>query len=357
MARVVVLGGNGNFGARICRALGDESSLEVLPAGRGPRSRLRLDRASPDFALRLKDASPGIVVHCAGPFQGQDYRVARAALAAGAHYIDLADGRDFVARFAESLDSQARAAGRLAVCGASTLPALSSAVVDDLGKRFRKMHEVQIAIAPGQRAPRGAATIAAVLGYCGVPFKWLSDGKWRDARGWQELARLRFAGPGRRWAAACDVPDLELFPARYPGLRTVQFRAALEFSIQHFALWLAGGLRRCGMPLPLERWAGPLDRIASLLDRFGGETAGMLVSVTGEKGDGTRARAEWHLTVEATKGPEIPCLAAILMIRRLAKAAVAERGAFACMGLLRLADFEPQFSRLGIVTSIEEHPA
>jgi len=39
------------------------------------------------------------VIHCAGPFQSQDYRVALAAMAAGAHYLDLADGRQFVARF------------------------------------------------------------------------------------------------------------------------------------------------------------------------------------------------------------------------------------------------------------------
>lgn len=357
MAKVVVLGGNGNFGARICRGLGDENDLEVLPAGRGPGSRLQLDLASADFAARLKEASPAIVIHCAGPFQGQDYRVAHAALAAGAHYIDLADGRGFVARFSDDLDAQARAAGRLAVCGASTLPALSSAVVDELGKRFREIHDVRIAIAPGQRAPRGAATIAAVLSYCGKPFQWLADGQWRDAWGWQELARLRFAGLGMRWAAACDVPDLALFPERYRALRTVQFRAALEFSAQHFALWLAAALRRCGVPLPLERWAGPLERIASTLDRFGGEKAGMLVSVTGEKADRTRARAEWHLTVEATTGPEIPCLPAILLTRRLAKRAPVGPGAFACMGLLRLADFEPEFSRLGIVTSIEERPA
>jgi saccharopine dehydrogenase-like NADP-dependent oxidoreductase len=36
------------------------------------------------------------VIHTAGPFQGQDYAVARSAIAAGANYIDLADGRDLL---------------------------------------------------------------------------------------------------------------------------------------------------------------------------------------------------------------------------------------------------------------------
>jgi hypothetical protein len=354
---VVVLGGTGNFGARICRALAEDPDFEVVPAGRTSPARVRLDLALPDFAARLKAASPDIVIHCAGPFQGQDYRVARAALAAGAHYIDLADGRDFVARFGDSVDADARAVNRLAVCGASTLPALSSAVVDELARRFACIDEVQIAIAPGQRAPRGVATIAAVLGYCGRPFKWLTEGEWRDAWGWQELARLRFAGAGRRWAAACDVPDLELFPARYRTLRTVQFRAALEFSVQHFALWLAAALRRCGLPLALERWARPLDRVAGLLDRFGGKKAGMLIGVTGASTGGNRMRAEWHLVVDAMTGPEIPCLAAVVLARKLAKRTLLESGAFACMGFLCLADFAGAFARLGIATTIEERPA
>jgi saccharopine dehydrogenase-like NADP-dependent oxidoreductase len=38
-------------------------------------------------------------VDAAGPFQGAEPRVARAAIAAGLHYVDLADARDFVAGF------------------------------------------------------------------------------------------------------------------------------------------------------------------------------------------------------------------------------------------------------------------
>ena len=354
--RIVVLGGSGNFGARICRALIEDRSLEVVSAGRRSAA-APLDMASADFAAALRRLAPGIVIHCAGPFQGQDYRVASAALAAGAHYVDLADARAFVAGFAKAIDAEARAAGRLALSGASTLPALSSAVVDEHAKDFERLEAIEISIAPGQRAPRGAATLAAVLGYAGRPFKWLSGGVWRDAWGWQELERLRFAKMGRRWAAACDVPDLELFPARYPGVRTVEFRAALELSLQHFALWAAAALRRAGIPLPLERWAGPLDRLASLLDVFGGPYGGMMVRMTGAKRGGGRVRIEWHLTAPATDGPEIPCLAAILLARRLARGEIGERGAFACMGFLSLAEFAPEFARWKIESTVEEHEA
>jgi len=352
--RTVVIGGYGNFGARICREL-SASGLEVVAAGRSPRNGgARLDIEAQGFADDLAKLVPGLVIHCAGPFQSQDYRVALAALHAGAHYLDLADGRRFVSDFATNVDAAARAAGRLAISGASTLPALSSAVIDHLLGRLDRISEIRIVIAPAQRAPRGEATIAAVLGYAGEPFKWLSGGEWRDAWGWQELSRVRIDGVGSRWAAACDVPDLELLPARYPGVRTVEFRAALELAPQQFALWLASALRRRGISLPLERWAGALDRVASWMDGLGGERGGMLVGVTGARPNGSTARIEWHLAVDALNGPEIPCLAAILLARKLAQGAISERGAFPCMGFLALSDFEREFPRFGIAIVTKE---
>jgi saccharopine dehydrogenase-like NADP-dependent oxidoreductase len=363
--RTVVIGGYGNFGARICRALTDNPDVQLIAAGRNPDSArfgsrvesARLDLESPDFVSDLEALSPALVIHCAGPFQGQDYRVAQAAISAGAHYIDLADGREFVAKFAGRFHSVAHAKELLMVSGASTVPALSSAVVDELRERFLQVEEIRMAIAPGQRAPRGKATIAAVFSYAGKPFKWLHNGAWCDAWGWQELTRMRFAGLGERWAAACDVPDLVLFPQRYPGVKTVEFRAALELGIQQFAIWAVAALRRVGLPLAIERAAGPLDRAASLLDGFGSDRGGMLVSLTGTRSDGTRGRVEWHLTAEANHGPEIPCMAAILLAGKLARGEIAERGAFPCMGFLRLTEFVPQFARWGIATAVEESAA
>jgi len=363
--RVVVIGGYGNFGARVCRALAGSPAMEVVAAGRHPDEgrggladlnlqHARLDHSARDFPAALARLAPGLVIHCAGPFQSQDYRVALAALEAGAHYLDLADGRQFVTRFPNYVYPAARAAQRVAISGASSVPALSSAVIDSLIARLSQVEEIQIAIAPGQRAARGEATIAAVLGYAGRRFKWRSGGAWRDAWGWQELKSLRFYGLGARWAAACDVPDLELFPKRYPGLRTMEFRASLEIGAQQFALWLAALLRRRGVPLPIERWARPLSRIASWMDSFGGDLGGMLVSLAGKRADGSRAWIEWHLTADAQHGPEIPCMAAVLLARKLAQGRVAEPGAFSCMGFLTLPEFETEFARWRITTVVRE---
>jgi hypothetical protein len=77
----------------------------------------------------------------------------------------------------------------------------------------------------------------------------------------------------------------------------------------------------------------------------------------GEDATGKRVRRTWHLSVPAADGPEIPCLPAIVLARRLAQGEPIKAGANACLGYLRLADFEPEFARWGIRTRIEEGAA
>lgn len=361
--RVVVLGGTGNFGARIVRALRQDPGIELVSAGRGARrvagaeqvAVAVLDVAAADFAQRLASLVPDLVIHCVGPFQDQDYRVAQATLAAGAHYLDLADGRDFVANFAAHNDAAARAAGRCAISGASTLPALSGAVLDELCDSLQPL-DIDICIAPGQQAPRGAATLRAVLGYLGRPVEVWEQGAWRRRTGWMDLRRVPLEF-GTRWAALCDVPDLALLPRRHPQLRSARFHAALEFGIEHFALWLLAGLRRAGLPLPVERWAAALNGMAGWLDAWGGEWGGMRVSVRGRHADGRQLRRTWLLTAPATDGPEIPCMAAILLARRIAAGSAPEPGAAPCTGLLSLAGFAPLFAQWRMRTRIEETAA
>jgi hypothetical protein len=360
--RIVVIGGTGNFGARIVRALRGDPNIELLVAGRRIMSvpdaddvlGVSIDIDEAGFAQALKVLSPGLVIHCVGPFQGQDYRVATAALAAGAHSLDLADGRQFIAKFAAAVNAQAVSAGRVAISGASTLPALSSAVVEEFREGISSLESIDVIIAPGQRAPRGKATLEAVFSYLGCPFLVWRKGQWKRTWGWMELQETRL-DVGGRLAAACDVPDLELFPTRYAGVQTVRFSAALEFEVQHLTLWSLAALRRIGLPFPVTRWAVSLNRFAGLFDAGAGEKGGMRVSVVGNRSDGGGCmRRTWQLTAPATDGPEIPCMAAILLARRLARGEVFQSGAYPCMGFLALSEFVPEFARWKITTRTEE---
>jgi saccharopine dehydrogenase-like NADP-dependent oxidoreductase len=182
--RVLLLGGYGAFGGRIAERLAREPDIEVIIAGRS------LERAS-EFAARLQSSAraritplrldgtqvaaddlaalrPLLVINASGPYQLQDYGLARACIAEGAHYLDLADARGFVTGIG-ALDAQAREAGVLVVCGASTVPAISAAVIDEHAPRFAALEAATIVIAPGNSFDPGLATTQSILGTLGRP--------------------------------------------------------------------------------------------------------------------------------------------------------------------------------------------
>jgi len=81
----------------------------------------------------------------------------------------------------------------------------------------------------------------------------------------------------------------------------------------------------------------------------------MVVRVQGLDAAGRAARRAWHIAADHDHGPEIPCMAAVLLARRLAHGQPHQSlpvGASACMGLLTLADFAPEFTRWGMVTDV-----
>jgi hypothetical protein len=356
--RVLLLGGHGNFGGRIARALAQDPQIDLLVAGRqraasaadGLPARCEsivLDHRAPEFAATLHELQPHLVVHTSGPFQGQPYHVARAAIAAGAHYLDLADARAFVAGIT-CLDQAARERGVVVAAGASTLPALSSAVVAHLQPEFARLETVAISIAPGQRTPRGVATMESILSYCGRAFEEWRGGTWHPVHGWQGLRRLCRPDLGARWAARCDVPDLELLPAWYPTLSSVRFEAALELAAAHFGLWTLAWLVRARLVRRPEACAATALRLARHMDRFGSDVGGMHVGVTGRGRDGETLRRDWDLRAGSGHGPEIPCIPAIVIARKLARGEPMAPGARPCRGLMTLAEFDAAVRHLHI---------
>lgn len=367
--RVVVLGGYGHFGAHICRALAAENGFALVVAGRseaaartlveslpGAATRHRaavVDVHAPGLAQALRNAHADLVIHTSGPFQSQGYAVARACIQAGCDYVDLADGRDFVAGIA-ALDDAARLHGRVLVSGASTVPGISSAVVSAHLPRFRRLDSIRIGIAPGQKTPRGTATVAAVLSYCGRAFTQWQDGEWAIRHGWQHLMRWRHPVLGWRLWGACDVPDLVLLPARWPSLRTVSFHAALELPVMQLGLWLAAWAHRLRLVRDWSRHAAGLKRATDCLDRFGSDDGGMFVRMDGLGQDGSTLRLDWWLTARRGHGPFIPCVPAIVLARRLAAGDRPPPGAHVCVELVTLDEFTRAVEHLDIAWQTHE---
>ena len=371
MKRIVVIGGTGHFGGRICRRLVAQPGAELTITSRSLSNAqsfvdelvaagsvitinaAALDQSSPDFESDLLALRPDVVIHTAGPYQGQDYHVAKACIQAGSHYIDLADGREFVSGFA-ALDEDAKHNKLLLVSGASTLPGLSSVVVDSLRERFHTIEKIEISIAPAHQTPRGKSTISAVLSYCGMPVPMLIDGKWETRRGWQDLRRHRYPDFGVRLSGACDVPDLELLPIYVDGVDTVTFHAALESKLEQITLWAMGWITRAGIIRKWDRFVPVFQSISDRLIGFGSDVGGMHIEVSGRSRDDEPLSLTWNLVARQNHGPEIPCSPALLLARKLIADEISTRGAVPCLGMFSLSDFATELSDFDVQWQVDE---
>jgi hypothetical protein len=380
--RVIVLGGYGLFGKHVClgllglhvRKLG---ALEVIIAGRSLAkasawlSELRaragsdllvtqhwqaraLDHQSASFPGQLAQLEPAALIHCGGPFQDQDHHVARVCIAIGAHYVDLADSRTFVSHITR-LSAAALAAGVCVLSGASSVPALSSAVVNQLSTQFSRIDVIDVGISPGNRTERGLATVQAILSYCGQKFPNWRGGRWTQVVGWQRLRSHHYPAPvGKRWLVDCDVPDVGLMPAHIASAHTVQFGAGLELKLMHFGLFLLASLRRIRLLPNLRAFALPLWRISTWLERFGSDVGVMHVQLSGVDADNAERVLTWHLLAEAGAGPHVPATPAVALIKRLLTDMALPAGARTALGFFTLGELSSLWTDLPIRTEISE---
>lgn len=365
--RVLVIGGYGFFGSRLVERLAHRSGLHVIIAGRSlsqgraladslrPKalaevSGVKLDVFAPDFASQLADLAPSVVVHTCGPFQGQQYRVAQACLLAGAHYIDLADGREFVCGIS-SLNSAASAAGLAVISGASSVPALSSAAADHLARGLSHVRSVDIGISPGNRTERGLSTVQSILSYCG---KQLPEAGGPRSFGWAGSRRHQYPAPvGSRLLSPCDVPDLALLPGRYPGRPSVTFGAGLELEFLHRGMNVMASMTRMGLVTDWSRHAELLKTAADWFKTFGTSAGAMHVTVQGDLAQGGDRTRTWHLLATEGDGPYVPTLAATALIRKLQEGNTSFLGARPCVGVLGLEDFLREVDGLNITMGEE----
>lgn len=342
--RVLILGGTGVFGSRLCRLLAADPGIALTVAAR--------DRAAVDALARelgvegraldwrrdldgvLGEGDHDLVVHIAGPFQGQDYAVAELCIRHGVHYVDLADDSAFV-RGIDRLAEAALQANVLVCSGASTAPAITGAVVEEALKTG-PAERVAFGIMPGNDAPRGPALVAAILGGAGQP---IADQPGRHV--WGDLRRMRLPGLGRRWVAACDLPEPALFAQRF-GIRDTYAGAGMELSILHVGLWSLSGLVRGRLVRSLAPAAPFLARIADRLRFLGTDRGGLRMELHA----GAQSRV-WCLIAEGGDGPFVPVTPAAALVRKLARGA-SLRGAMSCLGLLTLAEIEAEWRQAGL---------
>lgn len=350
--RILIIGGYGNFGRFIARILAREDDMQVIIAGRRQKNAdamaaqlsavnrpeaVTLD-INNGLAEALRGIRPDIVIHTSGPYQSQDYRVARACIAHGCHYIDLADAREFVSNIGR-LDREATA-NRVLVCsGASSVPTLTSAIIDHYIVNFGHLDSVKYGISTAQRTNRGLATTSAILSYAGKPFTTLLDGKMRQVYGWMDLNFRPFWDLNNRPLGNCDIPDLALFPSRYPTLKTVEFQAGLELKFLHIILAMMSWLVRIRLVPSLAPLAPYLLSISRVFDFIGTQDSGFYMALQGCAENGDSKKVLFEIIAREGDGLYIPTIPAILMAKKLARGEISRIGATQCMGFIELDEY------------------
>ncbi|MDI2142728.1 MULTISPECIES: saccharopine dehydrogenase NADP-binding domain-containing protein [unclassified Pseudomonas] len=351
--KVLVVGGYGNFGSIVCRHLASMPDVDLAISGRDPHKLLRKvealqaasgktcaswcgDAMGPGFQSALGSMGIELVIHTGGPFQGQSYAVAESCIEAGVDYCDLSDCRTFVNGIAV-LDARAKEAGVAILSGCSSVPTLSSAIIDQQRNRFQRIDSIEHGISSSAKMP-GLSTVEGVLAYAGKPIKQLKDGRVHEVPGWQDLTLRKMPHLGTRLLANVDVPDMDIFAGRY-GARTLSFKAGAGLKLGGVANALFAQAQKKGLIRDHTPWAARLHRLGTWFERLGDGKSAMYIDVQGSGVEGQPLSMTAQLTAWNDKGPEIPSCAAVALAAKMAQGYVPESGARPCVGEITVDEY------------------
>ena len=313
MTTVVVLGGTGEMGERVCRLIRRWVPSALLIATN------RSGRGHPEFAVRQADLADragmrqllheaDLLVNAVGPYNYDPTNLVTDCIDARCHYVDLAEDLRFLA----SVERAARArgaveAGVTLVPGCSTAPGLiqllASRWADDL-----RVERVEARLSMGSRNPVTRALLTGMMAPLG------REGP-NGARWFRDLAPYE-TGDGRRLLFGS-------YPAPFPqrGMRMAGRRLPVRFSMGFDRGWvnrlLAFGAGFLGR-LP-EGW---VPRLAALLLPFVGlaRPLGTLRGVLSVEGtDASGERIDRVEVFAKAHGLDIPAAPPVWVAERLVR--------------------------------------
>jgi Domain of unknown function (DUF4166)/Saccharopine dehydrogenase NADP binding domain len=372
--KIIIIGGYGVFGGRLCQLLATDSRLSLFIAGRSlkdasafcsslpieaTRQALVFDRDK-NLSEQLSAIRPDLVIDASGPFQSygnEPYRLIKACIACEVNYMDFADGSDFV-KGVSQFDQAAQERGIYVLSGVSSFPVLTAAVVRRLAHDLESVISIKAGIAPSPYAGVGMNVIRAIAAYSGQNIKLVRGGSPTLATALVENTRYTIAPPGRlplrniRFSLV-DVPDLQVLPELWPELESIWVGAGTVPEVLHRMLNAMAWLVKLRI-LPSLRPFAPLFYYIMNAARWGEHRGGMFVEIEGTKTDRTKVSRSWHMLAEGNDGPFIPCMAIEAVIKRTLAGNKPASGARPASKDLELDDYEQLFSKRTILTGQRE---
>lgn len=375
--KIIILGGYGIFGGRLCHLLATDIRLAIFVAGRSYEKAQALCRSLPvgasreplvfdrekDIDPQIRKIQPDLVIDASGPFQAygtNPYRLVEACLVNNVNYMDFADGSDFVKGISQ-FDERAKEKNLFILSGVSSFPVLTAAVVRRLASDFSKITSIKGGIAPSPYAGVGMNVVRAIAAYAGKPVRLMRNGQPAFAHALTEGMRYTISPPGRlplrnTYFSLVDVPDLQVLPELWPELENIWMGAGPVPAVLHRMLNGLSWLVRLRILPSLSPFARLFLHVINTL-RWGEHRGGMFVEIEGLKSDGTKAARSWHLIAEGNDGPFIPCMALEAVIMRVLAGKIPPAGARPASKDLELDDYERLFERRAIFTGQRESEA
>ncbi|MEP3440939.1 MAG: hypothetical protein ABJN72_05620 [Sulfitobacter sp.] len=365
LKNILVIGGTGVFGKRLVRHLSTRSDVALFVSSRAegravdfiqsikdslaPLHPVGLDCAT-NLQERLEEIKPFAVVDCSGPFQGAGYDTARIVLRNGAHFVDLADARDYLTDFHSALDGIARDHGVAALAGASSTPTLSTCVAQQLTKGWHHVDTIDICITPGGKSAVGRSVIEAILSYAGRDVPIWRSGHLDHTTGWGAPHKVVIPGLGKRRVAAVETFDAEHLGRMLNVRSRVSFSAGLESRLEQLGIETLAALRKRGLIGQLG-WLIPMLLKARSITRLTtSDSGGMMVDITGRDENDLPRHSKWCLIARNDHGPFVPVLPAAAAIDKLLAGPVTA-GARMAHGVVDLADIVGQAAPYAITTT------
>ncbi len=360
--KILIIGGYGAFGGRLARLLANQINLHIFIGGRtllkaeqlcaelsgnaATFTPVKVDKNN--LSPTLSRYAPDIVVDASGPFNLKSenpYAVVKACLKAEVHYLDLADGADFVMGI-EQFDMKAKEKNINVISGLSTCPALTGAVLSDAMKTMQ-VESVEVGVAPSPFASMGLSVVKGIFDYAGENLVLYKNGRKTSQSALTSGRRKTIAPPGalplrNRLFAFVDGPDLQIFPEAHPSISNSWMGAGTRPELL-LRLLMALSKTKALLKFPKLSWLSKPGH-AFLNKMAGGEHRGGLFLKVSNKEE-TR---EWHILAEGDDGPFIPSMACAAIISRW-KSSQPKPGARAAHQELDLNDFRPFFGNRNIL--------
>ena len=216
-----LFGATGKGGRAIARELVDDGAdvvllgrdhdrLAAVAASLGGRVNARVTSGPDELTTLIAAERPAVVVNTVGPFTATTMPVARASMAAGSHYVDLANELEPV-RALLDLDTEAKSQGVTLITGAGFGVLATEALVVELRGDRPAAASVSVAALPAVDS-MGSAVLASAIDAMGYGGRRYRDGQLVRTRLGADHARIPLPNSPAR--EALSVPTGELEAAR-----------------------------------------------------------------------------------------------------------------------------------------------